>query len=89
MCLPFSPRDTVLNMGSAYQRGSPLSGVKILDVGCGGGLLSEVRNGTLLFFLFRSTCIVWVSCDALPFLVLGGGALLLQGYVSSTASTGS
>lgn len=34
-------RDTVLNMGSAYQRGSPLSGVKILDVGCGGGLLSE------------------------------------------------
>ncbi|XP_021245339.1 ubiquinone biosynthesis O-methyltransferase, mitochondrial isoform X1 [Numida meleagris] len=34
-------RDTLLNMGSAYQRGSPLSGIKILDVGCGGGLLSE------------------------------------------------
>uniref|UniRef100_A0A8C2SJY3 Ubiquinone biosynthesis O-methyltransferase, mitochondrial n=1 Tax=Coturnix japonica TaxID=93934 RepID=A0A8C2SJY3_COTJA len=34
-------RDTLLNMGGTYQQGSPLCGVKILDVGCGGGLLSE------------------------------------------------
>ncbi|NWX24795.1 COQ3 protein, partial [Aegotheles bennettii] len=34
-------RDTLLNMSSNYNLGSPLSGVKILDVGCGGGLLSE------------------------------------------------
>ncbi|KAM6086043.1 ubiquinone biosynthesis O-methyltransferase, mitochondrial isoform 3-T3 [Theristicus caerulescens] len=34
-------RDTLLNMSSNYHLGTPLSGVKILDVGCGGGLLSE------------------------------------------------
>ncbi|CAI5769863.1 ubiquinone biosynthesis O-methyltransferase, mitochondrial [Podarcis lilfordi] len=34
-------RDTVLNMRNDHQPGSPLSGVKILDVGCGGGLLTE------------------------------------------------
>ncbi|XP_037246748.1 ubiquinone biosynthesis O-methyltransferase, mitochondrial isoform X1 [Falco rusticolus] len=34
-------RDTLLNTSSNYDLGSPLSGVKILDVGCGGGLLSE------------------------------------------------
>ncbi|XP_062464441.1 ubiquinone biosynthesis O-methyltransferase, mitochondrial isoform X2 [Pezoporus occidentalis] len=33
--------DTLLNMSNNYHLGSPLSGVKILDVGCGGGLLSE------------------------------------------------
>ncbi|XP_061225853.1 ubiquinone biosynthesis O-methyltransferase, mitochondrial isoform X2 [Neopsephotus bourkii] len=33
--------DTLLNLRSNYHLGSPLSGVKILDVGCGGGLLSE------------------------------------------------
>ncbi|NXY81497.1 COQ3 protein, partial [Alcedo cyanopectus] len=34
-------RDTLLSMTSHYHLGSPLAGVKILDVGCGGGLLSE------------------------------------------------
>ncbi|XP_019375780.1 PREDICTED: ubiquinone biosynthesis O-methyltransferase, mitochondrial, partial [Gavialis gangeticus] len=34
-------RDTLLNLSSEHQLGSPLSGIKILDVGCGGGLLSE------------------------------------------------
>ncbi|NXI70521.1 COQ3 protein, partial [Anseranas semipalmata] len=34
-------RDTLLNMSSNYHLGIPLSGIKILDVGCGGGLLSE------------------------------------------------
>lgn len=29
-------------MRNDHQPGSPLSGVKILDVGCGGGLLTEV-----------------------------------------------
>ncbi|NXN95275.1 COQ3 protein, partial [Rhinopomastus cyanomelas] len=34
-------RDTLLSRSSNFHLGSPLSGVKILDVGCGGGLLSE------------------------------------------------
>lgn len=34
-------RDTLLSMSSNYHPGNPLSGIKILDVGCGGGLLSE------------------------------------------------
>nr|XP_056712172.1 ubiquinone biosynthesis O-methyltransferase, mitochondrial [Euleptes europaea] len=34
-------RDIVLNMRNDYPLGSPLSGMKILDVGCGGGLLTE------------------------------------------------
>ncbi|NXC14218.1 COQ3 protein, partial [Corythaeola cristata] len=34
-------RDTLLSMSSNYHLGNPLSGVKILDIGCGGGLLSE------------------------------------------------
>ncbi|XP_053143665.1 ubiquinone biosynthesis O-methyltransferase, mitochondrial isoform X2 [Hemicordylus capensis] len=34
-------RDTVLNIRNDHQLGSPLSGMKILDVGCGGGLLTE------------------------------------------------
>ncbi|NWV22511.1 COQ3 protein, partial [Origma solitaria] len=34
-------RDTLLSMSSNYHLGNPLSGIKILDVGCGGGLLSE------------------------------------------------
>ncbi|NXP78075.1 COQ3 protein, partial [Ramphastos sulfuratus] len=34
-------RDTLLSMSSNYHLGSPLAGVKVLDVGCGGGLLSE------------------------------------------------
>nr|XP_020637653.1 ubiquinone biosynthesis O-methyltransferase, mitochondrial [Pogona vitticeps] len=34
-------RDTILNMKNDHQLGSPLSGMNILDVGCGGGLLTE------------------------------------------------
>ncbi|NXI50740.1 COQ3 protein, partial [Chloroceryle aenea] len=34
-------RDTLLSRTSHYHLGRPLSGVKILDVGCGGGLLCE------------------------------------------------
>ncbi|XP_048349956.1 ubiquinone biosynthesis O-methyltransferase, mitochondrial [Sphaerodactylus townsendi] len=34
-------RDIVLNMRRDCPLGSPLSGMKILDVGCGGGLLTE------------------------------------------------
>ncbi|KAH0622167.1 hypothetical protein JD844_024236 [Phrynosoma platyrhinos] len=37
-------RDTVLNMRNDHPLGSPLSGTKILDVGCGGGLLAEVSR---------------------------------------------
>ncbi|XP_043921769.1 ubiquinone biosynthesis O-methyltransferase, mitochondrial [Protopterus annectens] len=34
-------RDTLINYIGSRQSGSPLSGVRLLDVGCGGGLLSE------------------------------------------------
>ncbi|NWJ03623.1 COQ3 protein, partial [Crypturellus undulatus] len=34
-------RDTLLSIRNHHQLGNPLSGLKILDVGCGGGLLSE------------------------------------------------
>lgn len=34
-------RDNLLNVHRTHHRGKPLSGLKILDVGCGGGLLSE------------------------------------------------
>ncbi|KAJ7341777.1 hypothetical protein JRQ81_006989 [Phrynocephalus forsythii] len=34
-------RDTILNMKNDHQLGCPLSGMNILDVGCGGGLLTE------------------------------------------------
>ncbi|KAM6460717.1 ubiquinone biosynthesis O-methyltransferase, mitochondrial [Liasis olivaceus] len=34
-------RDTILNMKNDHQLGSPLFSMKILDVGCGGGLLTE------------------------------------------------
>ncbi|XP_064412336.1 ubiquinone biosynthesis O-methyltransferase, mitochondrial isoform X2 [Latimeria chalumnae] len=38
--IPFI-RDTLLNYIGCRQPGNPLSGLKLLDVGCGGGLLSE------------------------------------------------
>ncbi|MBN3305705.1 COQ3 protein, partial [Amia calva] len=34
-------RDNLLNLNGGRKSGGPLSGFKILDVGCGGGLLSE------------------------------------------------
>ncbi|KAM6185177.1 ubiquinone biosynthesis O-methyltransferase, mitochondrial [Rhynchocyon petersi] len=34
-------RDNLLKTVAAHQPGKPLSGMKILDIGCGGGLLSE------------------------------------------------
>uniref|UniRef100_UPI003AB04CF8 ubiquinone biosynthesis O-methyltransferase, mitochondrial isoform X1 n=1 Tax=Centroberyx gerrardi TaxID=166262 RepID=UPI003AB04CF8 len=34
-------RDNLLNMHRGRQPGKPLAGLKILDVGCGGGLLTE------------------------------------------------
>ncbi|XP_001506954.3 ubiquinone biosynthesis O-methyltransferase, mitochondrial [Ornithorhynchus anatinus] len=34
-------RDNLLKTTASHHLGSPLSGMKILDVGCGGGLLSE------------------------------------------------
>ncbi|KAL7842581.1 hypothetical protein SRHO_G00242700 [Serrasalmus rhombeus] len=34
-------RDNLLNVHSVQQMGRPLSGLRILDVGCGGGLLTE------------------------------------------------
>ncbi|XP_064198367.1 ubiquinone biosynthesis O-methyltransferase, mitochondrial isoform X2 [Anguilla rostrata] len=34
-------RDNLLNVHSSRQLGRPLSGIRILDVGCGGGLLTE------------------------------------------------
>ncbi|XP_072525007.1 ubiquinone biosynthesis O-methyltransferase, mitochondrial [Salminus brasiliensis] len=34
-------RDNLLNVHSVLQMGSPLSGLRVLDIGCGGGLLTE------------------------------------------------
>lgn len=34
-------RDNLLNVHRGHQPGKPLSGLRILDVGCGGGLLTE------------------------------------------------
>ncbi|XP_026522379.1 ubiquinone biosynthesis O-methyltransferase, mitochondrial [Notechis scutatus] len=34
-------RDTILNLRNDHELGSPLFSMKILDVGCGGGLLTE------------------------------------------------
>ncbi|XP_029927655.1 ubiquinone biosynthesis O-methyltransferase, mitochondrial isoform X2 [Myripristis murdjan] len=34
-------RDNLLNVHRGHQPGKPLAGLKILDVGCGGGLLTE------------------------------------------------
>uniref|UniRef100_A0A8C6V3U7 Ubiquinone biosynthesis O-methyltransferase, mitochondrial n=1 Tax=Neogobius melanostomus TaxID=47308 RepID=A0A8C6V3U7_9GOBI len=34
-------RDNLLNVHRGHQTGKPLAGLKILDVGCGGGLLTE------------------------------------------------
>lgn len=35
-------RDNLLNVHTKRLPGKPLAGLKILDVGCGGGLLTEV-----------------------------------------------
>lgn len=37
-------RDNLLKLHQSLQGGRLLSGTRILDVGCGGGLLSEVRS---------------------------------------------
>lgn len=41
-------RDGLLNVGqidlTQWQSAQPLRGMKILDVGCGGGILTEVRD---------------------------------------------
>ncbi|XP_061676693.1 ubiquinone biosynthesis O-methyltransferase, mitochondrial isoform X2 [Syngnathoides biaculeatus] len=34
-------RDNLLNVHKAHHPGKPLAGVRVLDVGCGGGLLTE------------------------------------------------
>lgn len=34
-------RDNLLSVHSARQMGNPLSGLRVLDIGCGGGLLTE------------------------------------------------
>lgn len=37
-------RDNLLNVHGVWQLGKPLTGLRILDVGCGGGVLSEVTS---------------------------------------------
>lgn len=41
--LLFFSRDNLLNVHRAHHPGKPLAGLRILDVGCGGGLLTEVK----------------------------------------------
>ncbi len=36
--------DNLLNVHGVQQLGKPLAGLRILDVGCGGGVLSEVTS---------------------------------------------
>ena len=36
-------RDNLLNVHRARHPGKPLGGLRLLDVGCGGGLLTEVN----------------------------------------------
>lgn len=45
----FLKRDNLLKTVANHQPGKPLSGMKILDVGCGGGLLTEVSGFTTFF----------------------------------------
>lgn len=44
-------RDNLLNVHRVRHPGKPLRGLRILDVGCGGGLLTEV-----------SGCLLWERC---------------------------
>uniref|UniRef100_A0A8C0FZE7 Coenzyme Q3, methyltransferase n=1 Tax=Chelonoidis abingdonii TaxID=106734 RepID=A0A8C0FZE7_CHEAB len=46
-------------MSGDHQLGSPLSGVKILDVGCGGGLLSETE-GSLFITTINKTQLSYI-----------------------------
>lgn len=45
-------RDALASSSSSGSVCLPLSGVKILDVGCGGGILSEVGFGVSLLLMF-------------------------------------
>ena len=42
MSYPLVFRDNLMSLHRECQPGRPLGGLKILDVGCGGGLLTEV-----------------------------------------------
>lgn len=44
-------RDNLLKTSASHHPGKPLSGMKILDVGCGGGLLTEVSALLCLYTL--------------------------------------
>lgn len=52
--LIFLFRDNLLNVHRSRHPGNPLSGLRILDVGCGGGLLTEV---------IMCVCVYWLSWE--------------------------
>lgn len=54
-------RDALVSSSSSASACLPLSGVKILDVGCGGGLLSEVGSEFPCCMCFRFIVVVRVS----------------------------
>uniref|UniRef100_A0A669CLE7 Coenzyme Q3, methyltransferase n=1 Tax=Oreochromis niloticus TaxID=8128 RepID=A0A669CLE7_ORENI len=52
-------RDNLLNVHRARHPGKPLAGLKILDVGCGGGLLTE-PGGSLFITTINKTNLSYV-----------------------------
>ena len=60
---PCNFRDNLLSIHGSQRPGSPLAGLRIMDVGCGGGLLSEVTNMLLLLCVCVCVCVcVSVQC---------------------------
>ena len=49
--VPFVKK-ALLQEGAPLSASQPLTGYSILDVGCGGGILSEVSTAVSLFIIF-------------------------------------
>ena len=49
-----------------YRADKPLDGFWILDVGSGGGILSEVSQKQNIFCLKFTLCHLYIQCDSTP-----------------------